>query len=202
MRKEEYYMKRLLISLTLIMAMLVVLTSCSKQPTQEMGDAKAAIDAVIADGGEKYANDEVKALNDELTAAMDEVKVQDGKFIKNYDKAKEMLAKVKSSADALYAELPARREKAKNDAIVALDAATSAVSNANMMLAKAPKGKGTKADIEAMRADVAGIEAALTEAQGMIDNGDYLDATDKANGAKIKADEVADMISQAMAKKK
>jgi len=195
-------MKRLLISLTLVLAMLVVLTSCSKQPTQEMGDAKAAIDSVIADGGEKYANDEVKVLNDELTAAMDEVKVQDGKFIKNYDKAKEMLAKVKSSAETLYAELPARREKAKNDSIAALDAAKTAVSNANMMLAKAPKGKGTKADIEAMRADVSGIEAALTEAQGMIDNEDYLGATDKANSAKVKADEVADMISQAMAKKR
>lgn len=195
-------MKRLLISLTLVLAMLVVLTSCSKQPTQEMGDAKAAIDAVIADGGEKYASDEVKALNDELTAAMDEVKVQDGKFFKNYDKAKEMLAKVKSSAETLNTEIPARKEKAKNDAIAALDAAKTAVSNANTMLAKAPKGKGTKADIEAMRADVAGIEAALSEAQGMIDGEDYLGATDKANGAKAKADEVADMISQAMAKKK
>ena len=56
------------------------------------------------------------------------------------------------------------------------------------MLAKAPKGKGTKADIEAMRADVAGIEAALSEAQGMIDGEDYLGATDKANGAKAKAE--------------
>jgi hypothetical protein len=202
MRKEEQHMKKLLISLTLVLAMLVVLTSCAKQPTQEMGDSKAAIDAVIADGGEKYANDEVKALNDDLTMAMDEVKVQDGKFFKNYDKAKEMLAKVKSNAEALQAEIPARKEKAMNDATAALDAAKAAVSNANMMLAKAPKGKGTKADIEAMRADVAGIEAALTEAQGMIDSEDYLGATDKANGAKVKADEIADMISQAMAKKK
>ncbi len=62
-------MKKLLISLTLVLAMLVVLTSCAKQPTQEMNDSKAAIDAVIADGGEKYAKDEVKTLNDELTAA-------------------------------------------------------------------------------------------------------------------------------------
>ena len=195
-------MKKLLISLTLVLAMLVVLTSCAKQPTQEMNDSKAGIDAVIADGGEKYAKEEVKALNDELTAANDEIKVQDGKFFKNYDKAKEILAKVKASADALKAEIPARKEKAKNDAIAALDAAKIAVSDANALLAKAPKGKGTKADIEAMRADVAGIEAALTEAQGMIDSEDYVGAADKANGAKAKATEVADMISQAIAKKK
>jgi hypothetical protein len=53
-----------------------------------------------------------------------------------------------------------------------------------------------------MRADVAGLEAALTEAQGMIDTEDYVGATDKANGAKAKATEVADQINQAIAKKK
>jgi hypothetical protein len=195
-------MKKLLISLTLVLAMLVVLTSCAKQPTQEMNDSKAGIDAVIADGGEKYAKEEVKALNDQLTSAMDEVKVQDGKFFKNYDKAKEILAKVKASADALKAEIPARKEKAKNDAIAALDAAKTAVSEAKALLAKAPKGKGTKADIEAMRADVAGIEAALTETQGMIDSEDYMGAADKANGAKAKATEVAGQITAAMEKAK
>ncbi|MBI5099785.1 MAG: DUF4398 domain-containing protein [Nitrospirae bacterium] len=195
-------MKRLLLSLTVVMAMLVVLTSCAKQPTQEMNDSKASIDAVLAEGGEKYAKEEVKSLNDQLTAAMDEVKVQDGKFFKNYDKAKEILAKVKSSADTLKAEIPARKEKAKNDAIAALDAAKTAVSDAKALLGKAPKGKGTKADIEAMRADVAGLEAALTEAQGLIDSEDYLAATDKANGAKDKAAEVAGQITAAMEKAK
>jgi len=104
-------MKRLLLSLTVVMAMLVVLTSCAKQPTQEMNDSKAAIDAVLAEGGEKYANEEVKSLNDQLTAAMDEIKVQDGKFFKNYDKAKEILAKVKTDADTL--KLKYRQEKKK-----------------------------------------------------------------------------------------
>src|SRR4030067_3718043 len=151
-------MKRLLISLTVALTMLVVLTSCSKQPTQEMNDSKASIDAVIAEGGDKYAGEEVKQMNDQLTAAMDEVKVQDGKFFKNYDKAKEMLAKVKGDADSLKAEIPARKEKAKNDAVAALEAAKTAVTDAKAMLGKAPKGKGSKADIEAMRADIAGVE--------------------------------------------
>ncbi|RJQ45949.1 MAG: DUF4398 domain-containing protein [Nitrospiraceae bacterium] len=195
-------MKRILLSLTLALTMLVVLTSCAKQPTQEMNDTKAGIDAVIAEGGDKYANEEVKQLNDQLTAAMDEVKVQDGKFFKNYDKAKEMLAKVKGSADALKAEIPARIEKAKNDAMAALEAAKTAVTDAKAMLAKAPKGKGTKADIEAMRADIAGIEASLAEVQTMIDGQDYLGALDKANGIKDKAAEVSGQITAAMEKKK
>ena len=193
-------MKRLLLSLTLALTMLAVLTSCSKQPTQEMNDSKAAIDAVIAEGGEKYANEEVKQLNDELTAALDEVKVQDGKFFKNYDKAKEMLAKVKGSADTLKAEIPARKEKAKNDAMAALEAANAAVSDARAMLGKAPKGKGTKADIEAMRADIAGLEASLAEVQSLIDGEDYLAALNKANSVKDAAAEVSTQVTMAMEK--
>lgn len=195
-------MKKLLLSLTVALAMLVVLTSCAKQPTQEMNDTKAAIDAVIADGGEKYAKEDVKSLNDQLTAALDEVKVQDGKFFKNYDKAKEMLAKVKGSADSLKAEIPARKEKAKNDAMAALEAAKTAVGDAKTMLGKAPKGKGTKADIEAMRADIAGLEASLAEVQSLIDGEDYFAALDKANGAKDKAAEVSNQITAAMEKAK
>jgi hypothetical protein len=193
-------MKKLLLSLTLALTMLAVLTSCSKQPTQEMNDSKAAIDAVIAEGGDKYANTEVKQLNDDLTAAMDEVKIQDGKFFKNYDKAKEMLAKVKSSADTLKEEIPARKEKAKSDATAALEAAQTAVGDAKAMLGKAPKGKGTKADIEAMRADIAGLEASLAEVQSLIDGEDYLAAVDKANSVKDKAAEVSSQVTMAMEK--
>lgn len=193
-------MKRILLSLTLALTMLVVLTSCSKQPSQEMNDAKASIDAVITEGGEKYANEEVKLMNDQLTAALDEVKVQDGKFFKNYDKAKEMLAKVKGDADSLKAEIPARKEKAMNDAIAALEAAKTAVSDAKTMLGKAPKGKGTKADVEAMRADITGLEASLAEVQSLIDGEDYMAAIDKSNGIKDKAAEVTSQITMAMEK--
>ncbi len=186
--------------LVLAVAMIVTLAACAKQPTQEMDGAKAAVDSAIAAGGDKYAKEEVKGLNDELTAAMDEIKVQDGKFFKNYDKAKEILAKVKSSADALTAEIPARKEKAKGEAQAAIDAAKTAVTDAKALLAKAPKGKGTKADIEALKADVAGLEAAVTEAEGLMGTEDYLGAADKANGVKAKASEVAGQITAAMEK--
>ncbi|MBI5409360.1 MAG: hypothetical protein HZA14_08345 [Nitrospirae bacterium] len=194
-------MRKLLLSLTVILVMLA-LVSCAKQPTEDMNASKAAIDGVIAEGGDKYANEEVKSLNDQLNAALDEVKVQDGKFFKNYDKAKEMLAKVKGDADALKAEIPARIEKAKNDATAALEAAKTAVADAKTLLGKAPKGKGTKADIEALKADVAGLEASLTEAESLITSADYLAAADKANAAKDKAAQVTEQINAAIAKKK
>ncbi len=175
---------------------------CSKMPEQLVTDTKASVDGVIAEGGEKYAKEEVNLINNDLTAAMDEIAVQEGKFFKNYDKAKEMYTQVKAKADALKAEIPARKEKAKTDAQAALDAATMAVADAKALLAKAPRGKGSMADLEAFNADVQGLESALTEAQGLMTSEDYFVALDKANGIKDKAAGISTQITEALEKVK
>jgi len=183
------------------LALIVMLSACAKEPTQEMTDAKAAIDAAVAEGGEKYAKDEVKALNDQITAAQDEIKAQEGKFFKKYDKAKEILAKVKTDAEALKTQLPAKKEKAKTDATAAVDAAKTAVAEAKALLSKAPRGKGTKADIEALKADVAGLEDSLKEVDTLMTNEEYFGAIEKAESIKTKAGEVSTQINEALAKK-
>lgn len=180
----------------------VLLAGCSKQPAQEINDAKAAIDAVTAEGAEKYAREDVKMLNDSLTAALDEVKLQDGKFLKNYDAAKDMLVKVKSDAETLKVELPARKEKAMNDALAAQQEAKTAVDDAKALLQKAPKGKGSRADIEALKADVTGLEGSLSEVQTLVETEEYFDAMEKAASVKAKAQEVSVQITQAMEKAK
>lgn len=194
MRKVSY--------LALLLIVAVMFTACAKKPEQEIGDAKTAIDAAIAEGGEKYAREEVKVLNDSLQVALDEVKVQEEKFFKNFDKAKEMLAKVKGDAEALKAAIPAKKEAAKQAAITAIEEATKAADEAKAMLKKAPKGKGTRADIEALKADIAGLDIALTETQTLMSTEDFVAAAEKAVAVKTKAAEVSAQISEAMAKKK
>ncbi len=46
------------------------------------------MNAVISKGVEKYSQEDEKKLKDALAAAMEEVKLQDGKTFKNYDKTK------------------------------------------------------------------------------------------------------------------
>jgi hypothetical protein len=188
--------------LVAVLALSVFLIGCAKKPEMEINNAKASIDAAIQEGAEKYAKEEAKLLNDDLAAAMEEVKVQDEKFFKNFDKAKEMLASVQAKAESLKAEIPARKEKAKNDAQAAIDAAKTAVADANAMLAKAPKGKGTRADIEALKADAAGLEEAIKEAESLMTSEEYFAAADKANGVKDKAAEVASQVTVALEKAK
>lgn len=194
--------KKRVIYLALGVMILALLLGCSKKPEQELSDSKTVLEAVAAEGGEKYAKEEINVIQNEMTAAMDEMAVQDGKLFKNYDKTKEMLAQVKAKAETLKEEIPARKEKAKTDAQAALDAATQAVNDAKALLSKAPRGKGSMADIEAFNADVQGLESALTEAQGLMTGEDYFVAMDKANGVKDKATEISTQITEALEKVK
>lgn len=193
-------MKSSLSYLVFSVILMFMFTACSKQPAQEITAAKSAVDTVISEGAEKYASEDAKKLNADLTAAMDEIKTQDGKFMKNYDKAKGMLAKVKADAETLKTGLAAKKEEAKKNAVASQEAAKAAIDEAKTLLSKAPKGKGSSADIEAMKADIKGIEEAFPDVQKLIDAEDYVAASDKANAMKDKAAEISGQIKQAMEK--
>lgn len=187
--------------LAIAMVLVFALVGCGKQPTADIEAAKAAVDAFASEGGDKYATDDMKTLNDALTAAMDEVKTQDAKMFKNYDKAKEMLVKVKADAETVKGTLAAKKEQAKNDAMAANAAAMASIADAQKLLAKAPKGKGSAADIAAMKAEVEALKASLGDVQPLIDKEEYIVAKEKADAAKAKADEIAAAVKEAMAKK-
>ncbi|MCJ7563395.1 MAG: hypothetical protein MUP52_02260 [Candidatus Aminicenantes bacterium] len=194
-------MKGLTKNLVLVLAIAVVLTGC-KQPTQLIDDAKAAIEDVTKAGADKYAADDLQKLNTDLTAALDEVNAQDKKFLKKFGTAKEMLTKLKTDVDALKAALPAKIEAAKNAAIQLQTEAKAAIDEAKALLAKAPKGKGTAKDIEAMKAELTGAETAFAEIQTALDAQDYIGAADKAKSIKEKAAAVTSQIQAAIEKKK
>lgn len=183
-------------------ALLLLFAGCSKAPTQEINAAKASVDTLMTEGADKYASDDAKKVNDELNAAMDEVKAQDGKLLKNYSKAKEMLARAEADAETMKAGMAAKKEEARNNAVSALEAAKNSVENANALLAKAPRGKGSKADIEALKSDVKGLEDSLPNVQKSIDGEDYMAAAQQADTIKLKADSISEQINQALAKVK
>lgn len=189
---------------TLGLVMLFILAGCAKQPTMEMNEAQKAVGEAKAAGSERYLPEDTKKVDDSLTAALDEVKAQDEKFalFRNYEKAKQMLAQVKVDAEKVKADTAAKKEEAKKNAIAGQGAAKAAIEEAKALLAKAPMGKGAKADIEAMKGDIKGLEDSLPELQQLIDKEDYLTAIDKAKVIKDKADGVSSQVKAAMEKVK
>jgi hypothetical protein len=182
--------------------MVSLFSSCAKQPTEAVDAAKAAIEAASSEGAAVYAADELKKLNDDLQVAMDEVNTQSKKFFKKFGTAKEMLAKVQADADALKATIPAKKEEAKNAALQAQTEARAALDEAKALLDKAPMGKGTKADIMAMKADLAGLETSFAEIQTAIDGADYFGASATAATIKEKATVISDQVKAAIEKVK
>ena len=193
-------MKNTLKYLALSMVTIFLLTGCGKQPTEEINAAKASVDGVMAEGAQKFAAEDAKKLNDSMQAAQDEIKVQDDKTFKDYAKAKELLVKVTADAETLKAGLVAKKEEAKKNAVIAQEAAKASVQEAKALLAKAPKGKGSKADIEALKADLKGIEDSLAEVKSANDSEDYSAAIEKSNAIKDKAATISDQIKKAMEK--
>jgi hypothetical protein len=170
---------------------LFALTACSKQPVQEINIAKSAVDSAMAEGAEKYSPAEAKKVNDALASAMAEVKMEDGKFVKDYKKAKEMLASVKADADNLKAGLAAKKEEAKKKAIAAEDSAKASVKEAKESLARAMKSAKVKLDIEVLSNNIRGLDESLAEIRKLIDTEDYTTAIEKAAVLKEKASEMA-----------
>ena len=192
-------MKRILVVLASL-ALVASLTACAKAPTEEINATKASVDAAVAEGAQQYTPEDYKMVSDGLAAANAEIKVQEEKFFKNFDKAKQMLAKTKADAEALKGKVAQRKEELKQAAIATLAQATASLTEAKDLLAKAPKGKGSKADIEAMQTDLAGVEAMLPEVQPMIDSGDFIGANEKANAILARVTAIIDEVKAAQAK--
>jgi PBP1b-binding outer membrane lipoprotein LpoB len=180
-----------------------ILSGCAKPPTQEIDNAKAQVEAITNADTETYASDELGKLKSDLTAALDEVKIQDDKFLfKKFDNAKTMLAAVMTDSENVKAVAAQRKEEAKNKAIAAQDEAKAALETAKALLAQAPTGKGTKADIEMFKADLTGLEESLPALQQTIDQEKYSDAVNSANIIKEKAGSVSSQIQAAIDKVK
>ena len=188
--------------IVLAFVLMAFVAGCGTKPQQEIDAATAAMNALISEGLGKYAPEDEKKLKDAMAAVNAELQVQEGKTFKNYDKTKQLLADLTKMVADMKAALPAKKEKAKQDAMAALEAAKAAVADAKKMLAKAPKGKGASADIEALRGDVKGAEDMLPEVQGLIEKEDYNAAMVKANAIKDKAAGVGDQVTKALEKVK
>jgi hypothetical protein len=183
-----------------VMLMAALLVGCAKPPTQEMDAAKVAIDSAVAAGAGKYAVEGLKSINDAWAAAQDEVKKQEGKLFKNYDNAKAMIAKITADAAALKTETEQKKEAAKQAANADAAAATAAIAQAKALLEQAPTGKGTKVEIDALKADLAGIEASVGEIATLIASEEYFAATDKAKLISAKAAEISAQVQAAIDK--
>jgi TonB family protein len=95
------------------LAVAITVAGCGAPPSADVEAAKAAVDKAVTDGAGQYAAEALKAAQDAQAALDAELKVQDGKWFKSYDKAKELAAAAKAAGDKAAAEAIAARQQAE-----------------------------------------------------------------------------------------
>lgn len=178
--------------------------ACATEPTAAVTGAKAALDAAKTAGAADYAPAALAAAETAVAALDAELKAQSEKFAltRSYTKAAELAAAAKTAADQAAAAAVTGKEQMKAEATTLIAGVRGSLDAAKQALAKAPKGKGSAADIEAMKADVAGVETALGEMDQAMAAGKFKDAKVKAEAAKATLDKIVADVQAAMAAKK
>ncbi len=102
----------------------ITVTGCASPPNADVDAAKAALDKAATDRAGQYAAESLKAAQDARAALDVELKAQDDKWFKSYDKTKELAVAAKAAGDKAAADAVAG--KAKADAVAAKEKADAA----------------------------------------------------------------------------
>lgn len=187
-----------------VIAMVAVLSSCGKKPQAEIDAANAAIEAAKTAEAAVYVPAEFAALQDSLNTVMADMTAKESKLFKNFKGETAKLASVVTLANTVAANAATKKEEVKAEAANLMTGIKTVIEENAKLIPKLPRGKEGAAVIEQIKADVATVDAAVVEAQGLFDKGSYMDALNKVKAAKEKADglnaEVKEVLTKARIK--
>jgi hypothetical protein len=179
-------------------------TGCQQAPTQQVAATQQALEEARAAQADQYAPDEFGQAQKSFTDATDEIAAQGKAFFltRGYTKADELLKEAQMKVQTAQTAATENKEKVKHEVETLTTETEAAIQAANAALLKAPRGKGAKAELEAMKADLDTTTTALAEARDMYSKGDYLGAKTSLTGSKQTVEKVAAEVELAMHKVK
>jgi TonB family protein len=127
----------------IFLGLAITVTGCASPPNADVDAAKAALDRAASERAGQYAPESLKAAQDARAAVDAELKAQEGKWFKSYDKTKELAVATKAAADKAAADAIAGQEKA--DAIAAKEKADATAARAKAKMAAVRIGGQIKA---------------------------------------------------------
>jgi hypothetical protein len=168
-----------------------------------MSAATQAIDAAKMAEAQDYALDAYRVAQDTLNAAMALKQEADGKFalFRSYGKSKEMFMRAQTLANEAATKAAEEKERVRVEVTEMMTQAKTLLDSANDALKKAPRGKGSKADIELIKTDLAAAQTAFDDANMDFNNGKFKAAKAKLEAMMQKANMVIQEVDRARGKK-
>lgn len=197
-------MKKSVFSISALVLMALLISSCAKVPQVELDSAKAAVEAAKTVEANRYLPEEFNTINDSYNAAVTAIEAEKSKFFlsRSYKEVTEKLNAISASTEELKTKTEERKAQVRDEVQATVTAVTQLIAENKELLKKAPKGKEGKAALEAIQNDITVIEASLNEINTLVTNGDYLTAQDKVNAANTKATSINEELKAAIAKVK
>jgi hypothetical protein len=177
---------------------------CSQPPTEAVNGAKTALEAARDAGAADYAPESLGAAEDALSALDAELATQAEKFalLRSYEKAGKLAAAAQAAGNKAAEDAAAGKEAARTEAMALIEGVRTSLQEVKVLLAEAPRGKGTRAEIDAITADVAAVEPGLKDFEARVAGGSYLEARAKAQAAQETLNKVKAEIQGAIAAKR
>lgn len=182
--------------------MVAVLSGCGKKPQVEIDATNAAIESAKTAEAAVYVPAEFAAVQDSMNVIMADVTAQESNLFKKFGPAKVKLAETLTLANQVAANAAVRKEEVKKEFETSITELKAVIEENKTLITKAPRGKEGAAVLEQIKTEMATIESALVEAQGLYDKGAFMDALNKVKAAKERATGINTELKDAIAKVK
>jgi TonB family protein len=104
--------------LLLACGLAVIVAGCGAPPAADVDAARASVEKATSAGASQYAPEALKTAQDAQAALDAELKAQDEKWFKSYDKAKDLAESAKAAGDKAATDASAAKAKADAAALV------------------------------------------------------------------------------------
>jgi hypothetical protein len=174
--------------------------ACAKPPQPQIDAANTAVNKAIAAEASEYASEALSAARDAQAKLDAELKAQESKFAltRSYTEATKLAGIATEAGGKAASEAAQRKQAAQTGASTALVGARAAIQDAETALSGAPKGKGSKADLDALQSDLTAAKATLGDAETAFNGQHFRDAKAKADATRERAAGVKATIDQAI----
>jgi len=109
--------------LPIVLGPAIAIAGCAAPPTGNVDEAKAAVEKAASERANQYAPESFKAAQDAQAALDAELKAQESKWFKSYDRARELATAARTAGEKATADATAAREGAEARAAKAKAAA-------------------------------------------------------------------------------
>jgi hypothetical protein len=176
---------------------------CAEPPAVEIDGAKAALESARSAEAGEYAPEALSAAEDAQSQLETELKAQEEKFalMRRYETSKQLAAAATDAANNAATKAAEEKQRLQTAASDLIAATRTAIADTTALFEQAPTGKGTQADIAALKADLAAAETSLADAEASFSGGQYRDAVAKAESVQQSVQSVKMALEEAIAAK-